>query len=110
MLTAALTELRGMHTQLAALNRESSMKKSLGMFVLMTVFCVAVFMLFLAVRPAPAQSSYFGGNDGGMGRYHGYVPQPGYRAINHDPATGRTYSREADYLTPKHRTPKRKTR
>jgi hypothetical protein len=24
-----------------------------------------------------------------------------YRAINHDPATGRTYAREADYLTPK---------
>jgi hypothetical protein len=41
---------------------------------------------------------YFGGSDGGMGRSHGYVPQPGYRAINHDPATGRTYAREADYL------------
>jgi hypothetical protein len=45
---------------------------------------------------------YFGGSDGGMGRYHGVMPNPGpYRAINHDPATGRTYAREADYLTPK---------
>jgi hypothetical protein len=26
-------------------------------------------------------------------------PNPDYRAINHDPATGRSYSREADYLT-----------
>jgi hypothetical protein len=39
------------------------MKKSLGMFVLMTVICVAVFMLFMAIGPRPAKaqgSSYFG--------------------------------------------------
>jgi hypothetical protein len=55
-------------------------------------------LLALASSSASAQSSYFGGSDGGMGRNHGYVPQPGYRAINHDPATGRTYARDADYL------------
>jgi hypothetical protein len=33
---------------------ESSMKKWPGMLVLMTVTCVAVFMLFMAIRPAPA--------------------------------------------------------
>jgi hypothetical protein len=28
---------------------------------------------------------YFGGSDGGMGRYHGVMPNPGpYRAINQD--------------------------
>jgi hypothetical protein len=66
-------------------------------------------MLIGTIIGARAQT-YFGGNDRGMGRWHGYVPQPGYRAINHDPATGRTYSREADYLMPKYRVPKRKTR
>jgi hypothetical protein len=57
----------------------------------------ATMLLALASSSASAQSSYFGGSDGGMGRNHGYVPQPGYRAINHDPATGRTYARDADY-------------
>ena len=32
------------------------MKKSLGMFVLMTVICVAVFMLFMAIGPRPAKA------------------------------------------------------
>jgi hypothetical protein len=74
------------------------------------VVCVAVFMLVMAIRPASAQN-YFGGSDGGAGRWHGVMPNPGpYRAINHDPATGRTYSKEADYLAPKYRVPKRKTR
>jgi hypothetical protein len=45
---------------------------------------------------AQREPSGFFGPDGSSG-----VPQPGYRAINHDPATGRTYAREADYLTPK---------
>jgi hypothetical protein len=66
---------------------------------------IAAFVL--TTLPAAAQS-YFGVNDGGMGRYHGYVPQPGYRAINHVPATGRTYAREADYLAAKPRAQKRK--
>jgi hypothetical protein len=64
--------------------------------------------LLLSATSAWGQG-YFGGSDGGMGRYHGVMPNPGpYRAINHDPATGRTYAREADYLTPKVARPKAK--
>jgi hypothetical protein len=64
----------------------------------------------ISARLAHAQS-FFSPPDGGAGRYHGVMPNPGpYRAINHDPATGRTYAREADDLAPKYRVPKRKTR
>jgi hypothetical protein len=73
----------------------------------MKTLLIAIAIVFVA-SAAHAQG-YFGGNDGGMGRYHGYVPQPGYRAINHDPRTGRTYAREADILAPKPRVLKRKT-
>jgi hypothetical protein len=62
----------------------------------------------LALTASASAQGYFGGSDGGMGRYHGVMPNPGpYRAINHDPATGRTYAREADYLTPKQARPQR---
>jgi hypothetical protein len=53
--------------------------------------------LLLTTASASAQCTYFGCS-GDIGRSHGYVPQPGYRAINHDPATGRTYARDADYV------------
>jgi hypothetical protein len=62
----------------------------------------------LALTASAHAQEYFGGSDGGMGRYHGVMPNPGpYRAINHDPATGRTYAREADYLAPKQARPQR---
>jgi hypothetical protein len=72
--------------------RESTMK-----------YAIAIAALMLWATSASAQ---FFGSDGGAGRYHGYVPQPGYRAINHDRATGRTYARDADYIPVRKARPK----
>jgi hypothetical protein len=66
-------------------------------------YAIAIAALMLWATSASAQ---FFGSDGGMGRYHGYVPQPGYRAINHAPATGRTYARDADYIPVRKARPK----
>jgi hypothetical protein len=73
----------------------------------MTRLLLCTAMLLALTSAASAQCSYFGcSND--IGRYHGVMPNPGpYRAITHDPATGRTYAREADYLTPKQARPQR---
>jgi hypothetical protein len=50
--------------------------------------------LLLSTASASAQCGYCGD----IGRSHGYVPSGGpYRAINIDPATGRTYAKEAEY-------------
>jgi ABC-type cobalt transport system substrate-binding protein len=68
-------------------------------------YVIAIAALMLLATSASAQG-YFGGSDGGMGRSHGYTPQPGYRAINHDPATGRTYARDADYIPVRKARPK----
>ena len=85
------------------------MKMSLLSALTIPLLAIAVLLVAMALRPAHAQ--YFGGSDGGMGRSHGVMPSPGpYRAINQDPATGRTYAREADYLTPKQRADFRKQR
>jgi hypothetical protein len=71
----------------------------------------AIALLAAACLPHSAMAqSYFGGNDGGMGRWHGVMPTPGpYRPINLSP-TGRPYSAEAPTYLPKHRVPKRKVR
>jgi hypothetical protein len=61
------------------------MKKSLGMFVLMTVICVAVFMLFMAVRPAHAQFAVQTPGTWQLpnyGRNHGVVTGPGMPKCN----------------------------
>jgi hypothetical protein len=91
-------------------NQEDPMKRTLLSACMIALLCAAALLLVVALRPAHAQG-YFGGGDGGMGRYHGATSPSGpYRAINQDPTTGRTYAREADYLTPKQRADFRKQR
>jgi hypothetical protein len=74
-----------------------------------TTIAIAL-LVALTIIGAPAHAQ----REVGVG--FGPSPIPGtptagpYRAINHDPATGRTYARDADDLKPKHRVPKRKTR
>ena len=63
------------------------------------LLCTAMLLALIASANAQGGMSYW---DSASGTSRGYVPSGGpYRAINHDPATGRTYAREADYLTPK---------
>jgi hypothetical protein len=71
----------------------------------MTRLLLCTAMVLALTASADAQCGFGGcGND--IGRGVGMPPNPGpYRAINHDPATGRTYAREADYLTPKQARP-----
>jgi hypothetical protein len=72
-------------------------------------------MILLAAHPAKAD--YFGniapgGCDKATGACRLNIPpgQPQPRAINISPITGRTYSKEADYPTPKHRVSKTKAK
>jgi len=73
--------------------------KTYGNVILMTAISVVIFWVFMTIRPATAQSGV------GCSSFFGPVACPSrsgpYRAINISPTTGRTYSREADYLTPK---------
>jgi hypothetical protein len=58
--------------------------------------------LFLATGPANAQAnSFFGPPSGSCCNQMNFGPVGSYRDINISPKTGRTYTREADYLTPK---------
>jgi hypothetical protein len=74
------------------------MKTSKIVIGLATMLCVAV----LAAHPASA--GFFDPPN------NPYPPSGPYRAINHSPITGRTYSKEADYPTLKHRVPKTKAK
>src|SRR5262245_51354236 len=47
--------------------------KTYGNLILMTVICIVIFWVFMALRPASAQCSY-ALND--VGRFHGYVSGP----------------------------------
>src|SRR5262249_40459935 len=47
--------------------------KTYGNVILMTVICIVIFWVFMALRPASAQCSY-ALND--VGRFHGYVSGP----------------------------------
>jgi hypothetical protein len=68
------------------------------------LLCTAT-ILALTVSANAQGMSYW---DGASGTSRGYTPSGGpYRAINQNPATGRTYAREADYLTPKQARPQR---
>jgi hypothetical protein len=51
--------------------------KNFGLLTLMATICVAIFIVFMAVRPAPAQSIFSAGG-GGFAPAHGSV-DPAYR-------------------------------
>jgi len=67
--------------------------KTFGNLILMTVICIVIFWIFMALRPAQAQSNYTG--RGVTGVMSGSDPNPnrsggGARPINISPA-GRPY-------------------
>jgi len=86
------------------------MSKFYGNLVLMTVICIVIFWIFMALHPAHA--GYFGGGPG-KDMSGAYTPPPSIhpcsatnscpRPINISPKTGRTYSPEADYFRPQRR-------
>lgn len=48
--------------------------KTTGNLILMTTICVVIFWVFMAIRPAPAQTFFPG--PGNIGRFHGYTSSP----------------------------------
>jgi hypothetical protein len=52
--------------------------KTFGNLFLMTLLCVAIFILFMGIRPAPAQQWSISD----IGRSHGYVTGPGMPKCN----------------------------
>jgi hypothetical protein len=69
------------------------MKTSLLSVLTISLLAVAVILVTLALRPAHGACLGFAACDN--------MPTGGpYRAINQDPATGRTFARDADYVAP----------
>jgi hypothetical protein len=67
------------------------------------LLCTATILALTASANAQGGMSYW---DSASGNSRGYTPSGGpYRAINQNPATGRTYARDADYL-PLRKTPR----
>ena len=58
-------------------------------------------IMAVATTTASAQGFFGGGSGGGGSGSFYYPPSLPYRAINQSPTTGRTYTTEADHLTPK---------
>ena len=63
----------------------------------MTLICIVIFWIFMALRPAQAQGGSFFGPPSGSCCNQFIQRTPPWRPINISPATGRTYSPEADY-------------
>jgi len=72
--------------------------KHYGNIILMTVTCLVIFWIFMALRPAHAQAgSFFGPPTGSCCNQFVYPSGGPWRPINISPTTKRTYSPEADY-------------